>query len=85
MPRDGAAGKYVPLCTWLAALPADQHQAVLSLADIEALIGYRLPSSAWAPGFWASSGVARHNWRCAGFRARLDHNPRSVRFARATP
>jgi hypothetical protein len=85
MPRSGDPGKYAPLCTWLAALPTAQYEAVLTLAEISTLIGTSLPSGAWTSGFWTSSDVAHHNWRRAGFRAHLNHGTKSVRFTRVQP
>jgi hypothetical protein len=88
MPRADAPGKYAPLCAWLAALPAEQERAVLTLTAIEGLIGSALPTGAWLRAFWASSNVARHNWNRVGFRAqfaRPDYHTGQVTFTRMTP
>jgi hypothetical protein len=76
--------KYQPLVDWLQALPADQQNARLSFAEIEALIGERLPVSARTTGtFWIGHRMAEQNWRRVGFRARVDrHDATAVTFTR---
>jgi hypothetical protein len=82
MPRSGAPGKYAPLTVWLQALPARQEEAVLTFAEIETIIGAPLPLGAWTSTFWVKADAARTNWGRAGFRARLIHHTKSVRFTR---
>jgi hypothetical protein len=85
MPRAGEPGKYAPLCTWLAALPAEQEEAVLTLAEIETIIGAPLPVGAGTPHFWSSAPQELRNWGPVGFHARLDYSTQRVHFTRVTP
>jgi hypothetical protein len=85
MPPVGTRGKYTALVGWLEALPANQRDATLTLAEIEDLIDDTLPTSAWLRAFWASSGTAHRTWLHVGFRAELDRLTQSVRFTRVEP
>jgi hypothetical protein len=85
MPPVGTPGKYAALVVWLDALPADQLDATLTLAEIEDLIGDRLPTSAWLRAFWARSGTAQRAWQRVGFHAELDRLDKRVTFTRGQP
>ena len=91
MPRFGPL-KYQPLTDYLAALTADE--ATLTFAEIEAIIGTALPSSAWTSRFWANAADRLHRlpqkraWRRAGWRVvrvHLEIGRPAVTFAREAP
>jgi hypothetical protein len=51
--------KYEPLARFLAAVPADVAAITLTFAEIEAILGARLPSSAFGTSWWVNTT----NWR----------------------
>ena len=52
--------KYDALVRYLAAQSGDR--VVLTLAEIETIIGAPLPSAAWARGWWVNSRRASQAW-----------------------
>jgi hypothetical protein len=71
------AAKYIPLRRYLATQSA--QQVVLTLPEIEAILGSTLPPTACKAGFWDNNawtnGPAR-SWRAAGWRvARRTYRP----------
>ena len=52
LPRRLRAEDYRPLADYLAAQPAATTTVTLTLAEIEALLGKRLPLSARSHGWW---------------------------------
>jgi hypothetical protein len=62
------------------------REAELSFANIEEIIGRRLPKSADRPKWWANQIAPgrpqREAWRAAGFDAFLVAGSRKVRFRR---
>jgi hypothetical protein len=77
--------KYSLLRAWLEALPADQQQVLLSLAEIEQLIGQPLPLSAHGTTHWGGHLAYRH-WRRIGFIARFSVcDGGTVTFTRVRP
>jgi hypothetical protein len=50
-PRD-ASPKYAPLVTFLMDLPSATAAVIVTLAEIEGLIGSALPAGAWVRGWW---------------------------------
>ena len=84
MPRPGAR-KYQPLADYLAAQHADEVR--LSFAQIEAIVGSALPTSAYLRGWWWSKGAKRlaaQPWRAVGWEAALTRraDERRVTFRR---
>lgn len=77
-----ATRKYLPLTRYLQALPQEQQSATLSFAEIERLLGEKLPPSAWLSQYWVRSSVSRANWEACGFAARLVREQRAVEFRR---
>jgi hypothetical protein len=77
-----ATRKYLPLTRFLETLPPDQPSATLTFAQIEELLGARLPASAWHSHYWLRSSVSRDNWEACGFSARLVRGERMVEFRR---
>lgn len=64
--------KYGPLREYLQALPASKQSVTLSFAEIERILGAKLPKSASDyQEWWANQdyGVQAAAWRGAGFRA----------------
>ena len=62
-------GKYAPLAAYLAAQSGET--AVLSFAEIETLIGARLPRTARRPGWWSNSPESfphARTWLASGWR-----------------
>lgn len=52
------------------------------LAELETVMGGRLPESASLPAFWAAGIIAEGTWKRCGCVARLDVSAGSVTFAR---
>ena len=82
-------GKYEPLADYLSRLPPEVATVRLSLPEVAAILGTRLPASARTPGFWANrEGAGRvpprvRVWRGAGWRvAHFDWAGLGVTFAR---
>jgi hypothetical protein len=67
------AGKYTPLEQHLKALPPDQHDVTMTFAQIERIINYKLPMSAYKyQAWWANEknphqpekqAIANAGWR----------------------
>jgi hypothetical protein len=62
------------------------REIVLTFAEIESIIGLRLPPSAQHPQWWANQVAAgrpqREAWRAAGYDAFLIRGSNKVRFTR---
>ena len=77
--------KYRPLHLFLAQLPPDVVEVQLCMAELETLLGARLPVSAYWPDYWHSAGqLARRHWLPLGFSARLRRRETVVTFTRRT-
>jgi hypothetical protein len=82
------AGKYLPLEAYLSAVPKSSRKIVLSFAEIEAILKFKLPSSAYEDGRWwerekEGNHVNRRAWMNAGWKvAALDHKKKKVTFQR---
>jgi hypothetical protein len=74
--------KYAPLQIHLAR--QRQKELVLTFAEIEAIVGFRLPASADRPQWWANQVAPgrpqREAWRAASYDAFLMAGSRKVRF-----
>jgi hypothetical protein len=79
------ARKYEPLLRYLAALPPDQQTVTLTFAELEQLLQFPLPASAWTDAYWATSAVARKYWQPQGFTATLARGTWRVTFTRRVP
>ena len=81
--------KYAPLGDHLRKQTLGE--IVLTISEIEALIGGPLPASAERPQWWANrtnprtNHVQREAWRAAGFDAFLVQGSRKVRFRKRGP
>ncbi len=90
MPKEGEArpprkGAYLPLAEYLAA--SDAAEIVLTLREIQAIIGAPLPASAYGiQQYWAGSTGRRHEhthaWQALGWWAHLEARHLRVRFTR---
>ena len=80
-------GKYAPLARYLETLDADSWTA--SFAQVETVLGFVLPRSAYDyPAWWSNQKGPGHSqkegWQSAGWETcDLDLPNRSVRFARS--
>ena len=85
--REAAArGKYAPLYRRLAANCGEEWY--VSFAEIEEILGFRLPNSAYLyPAWWSNGGPSQAlAWRAAGWRAHsVDLEDETLVFARAEP
>jgi hypothetical protein len=86
----GRPPKYQPLAAYLAGLPPGTTTVTLTFAEMEALLGARLPAFAFRPQFWTYADRSRpmssqaRAWQGAGWRvARFDRIARAVTFVRA--
>ena len=62
--------KYEPLADYLAQLPVSRHELTLRFAEIEEIIGAKLPKSASTyREWWANQGYGSQApyWQGAGF------------------
>ncbi len=90
MAQEGRAGRrrvsdYRPLAAYLAA--SDAAEMVLTLREIQAIIGAPLPTPAYGTRqYWAGSTGGKHGhthaWQELGWRARLEARHLRVRFSR---
>jgi hypothetical protein len=62
MPRAPAAGKYASLVTFLIGRSVTTQAAMVSLAEIEQLIGGPLPAGAFKKTWWMTPRT-RERWR----------------------
>ncbi len=77
---------YAPLGTYLAGLPASQAEVTLTFAEIERIIGRRLPDSARNHREWWANqehGSRAYHWQDAGFKTGpVNMTGETVRFSR---
>jgi hypothetical protein len=72
---------FAPVIAPLAAQEGDR--VVLTLAEIEAMVGRKLPDCAYAnTSYWVSGDAARARWRANGWHPRLLVKARAVEFRR---
>jgi hypothetical protein len=82
------AGKYTPLENYLRALPESQSEITLAFEQIEAILHFKLPASAYEDSRWwehATEGnhVSARAWANAGWQiARVDVDAQRVKLAR---
>lgn len=86
MPNSDDPRKYGPLKDYLAALPPTTQEKTLSFAEVEKIIGDKLPDSAMRHRpWWANQegGSRAPQWRAAGFKVdHADLQRHIVRFKR---
>ncbi len=73
---------YQPMADYLAAI--ESAEAVLTFAQIEAILGVPLSLSAQTSPSWWSGTIPSHTrtWRALGWRAHLEQRDQRVRFTR---
>lgn len=82
------AGKYAPLENYLRDLPASQKEISLSFEQIEGILKFKLPSSAYEDSRWwehetEANHVSPRAWSNAGWKVKsIDVNKKRVRFVR---
>jgi hypothetical protein len=64
--------KYIRLAAFLADQPQDLERIVMSISDIEELVGESLPSAARFPSWWRNDDHKVHSraWLTAGWEVR---------------
>ena len=83
------AGKYTPLENYLLALPKNKREVTLSFEQIEGILKFKLPASAYEDERWwrrekEGNHVNARAWANAGWQvAEVHFNPTWVRFVRA--
>jgi len=62
--------KYIRLAAFLAGQPAETERIVLTLPDIEEIVGETLPPNARFPSWWRNDERKMHSraWLTAGWR-----------------
>lgn len=76
---------YIPLAVHLAAQPGRLDRLVMHLAEIEELLGERLPPHSSFPFWWNNEGMSAHSraWLSSGWEvAAMDNDSREVTFVR---
>jgi len=82
-------GKYTPLENHFRDLPANREEVTLSFAQIEAILAFKLPPSAFEDQRWwqherEGNHVNRRAWTNAGWKlARVDVAGKHVKFVRS--
>jgi hypothetical protein len=83
---EGHMGKYEPLPQFLSTKPGELHR--MSFEQIERVLGFKLPKSAYEHEAWWSNNVTGHShsrtWLAAGWRTQeVDLGARKVTFRRS--
>jgi len=82
------AGKYTPLENYLRALPANRKDVRLSFAQIEEILKFKLPSSAYEDQRWwqhetKGNHINKRAWANAGRKVeRVEVEERRVKLVR---
>ena len=82
------AGKYKPLEKYLSDLPKSTHEITLSFEEIERILKFKLPPSAYeSPKWWEHEKEGNHinmrAWSNAGWKVdSVDNEKTWVRFRR---
>jgi hypothetical protein len=79
--------KYIRLAAWLADQPSAVERLVMSLAEIEDLVGASLPPNARFPSWWRNDPRRMHSraWITAGWEVEaMDSQTGTITFARRT-
>lgn len=74
---------YIPLAAHLAGQPDEVDRVVMRLAEIEQILGERLPPHAAFPFWWNNEGLTAHSraWLSSGWEV-ASMDKRSMVFAR---
>lgn len=76
--------RYIRLAAFLAAQDRDVDRIVMSVAEIEEIVGAALPAGARFPSWWRNDEHRVHSraWLSAGWRVEM-RGPGQVEFIRA--
>jgi hypothetical protein len=77
--------KYIRLAAFLAGQPKDIQRLVMSLREIEDVVGETLPANARFPSWWRNDDRKMHAraWLAAGWEAeRMSTEDQTVEFVR---
>ena len=83
------AGKYMPLEKYLKESPESTHEITLTFKQIERILAFKLPSSAYEDRRWwdhetEGNHVNKRAWTNAGWKiVSLDISAQRVKFVRA--
>ncbi len=83
------AGKYTPLEKYLSDLPKSTREITLAFEQIEKILAFKLPSSAYEDRRWwdhetEGNHVSKRAWANAGWKIEsLDVNAKWVKLVRA--
>lgn len=78
--------KYIRLAAYFADQPASVDRLVLSVSDIEAVVGEPLPTNARFPSWWRNDHRKMHSraWLSAGWEAtQMRAQDQTIEFVRA--
>jgi len=82
-------GKYTPLENYLRALPKNKHEMIFSFEQIEKILKFRLPSSAYEDERWwlrdkEGNHVNLRAWANSGWKVgKVEVNKQQVKLVRA--
>lgn len=79
---------YIPLAAHLAAQPPGVEQVPMRLAEIEEILGERLPPHSAFPFWWNNEGMSARSraWLSSGWEvASMDGDSKEVVFVRRQP
>jgi hypothetical protein len=82
--RERRSLKYIRLAAHLASQPPDVERLVLSLHEIESIVGDQLPGNARFPSWWRNDAKRMHSraWLTAGWRVSDVGDTAEVEFVR---
>jgi len=77
--------RYIRLAAYLAGQPQSTTELVMTLSEVEGLVGATLPAGARFPSWWRNDGRKMHSraWLAAGWEVEeMNSSERSVVFRR---
>ena len=77
--------KYIRLAAHLASQPPDVERLILTLPEIEQIVGEELPPNARFPSWWRNDDRRMHSraWLTAGWRVNATGDKAKVEFVRS--
>jgi hypothetical protein len=78
--------KYIRLAAYLAGQPTDVRRLVMSLDEVEEVVGETLPPNSRFPSWWRNDARKMHAraWLAAGWEAeRMNTGDHTIEFVRA--
>ena len=82
--RERRSLKYIRLAAHLASQPPEVDRLVLTLPEIESIVGDELPGNARFPSWWRNDGRRMHSraWLTAGWKVKGMGDEAEVEFVR---